>query len=115
MGLARFQGSQNRGDRSNPLIKNEGARLLAFSALRQDGVRHPVGGFIQLPVCQRMIFVFDGKPVGVHLDHLLEARRDRLLEIFFFEFDKGVGRAQILCTAVLPGFAAERGGNSRKK
>jgi hypothetical protein len=38
-----------------------------------------------------------------------------LLEIFFFEFDKGVGRAQILCTAVLPGFAAERGGNSRKK
>jgi hypothetical protein len=42
-----------------------------------------------------MIYVFDGKPVRIHLDHLLEALGNGLLDVSFLELDEGICRAHV--------------------
>jgi hypothetical protein len=60
---------------------------------------HAVGRPVQLVIGEFSPIGFNGKAAGVRGYDLIEALRDRLFDLFLFEFDEGIGRTD---TARLP-------------
>src|SRR5262245_36694971 len=60
--------------------------------LRQDRVRHPIGRVIQRGIGKSDACRLDGNPVRIPARLLLEAVRDRLLDLLLPEWDERVRR-----------------------
>jgi hypothetical protein len=78
------------------MLEEQRDRSLAASPPGQDGPRHTIGDPIQRAVGKLVPPALDREPIGVRGDLLLEAGRDRLLDVLLPELDEGVRRAHAL-------------------